>query len=378
VNHLLRIGQPCAAAYVRRESSGVGTAPRGEADSRFGIRQGASEACNPHRWAHRGGRSCFPPPAAGIQKNGLAFWSNAWARPPAHVTCGPVRCFLGPAVLADQLALLNHQGMGDPRLLADPGFRQAASFSEVLAPCSRVALPDHRCKIETDNTPWTTTAARGRKHQNWPAATRLHHKFAVTMAKTVITRLVQLDRRRAPRHREGAAGPFTLPVLAGPLQPGKWTGCGQGAELGITARMQRKLERRHTEPMRSGTERAAASPRRQPTIDGGRSGGGIEVRRVLLTDPVVTDPVVIVGAGPARFLASVLKNTKYMDLPVTLLDAVYSDLEPGVPWRGPDALRARCPSIQIASPRLCCASLAQPPAECWGFRVNGRDLFRCR
>ncbi|WP_233830621.1 FAD-dependent monooxygenase [Synechococcus sp. SynAce01] len=86
---------------------------------------------------------------------------------------------------------------------------------------------------------------------------------------------------------------------------------------------------------------------------------------------MVTDPVVIVGAGPAgASLALVLAER---GLPVTLLDAV-NDLErvfrgEGLMPCGLDALD------QIASPALL-ASLPSRPLSGWGFRVNGRDLFR--
>jgi len=141
------------------------------------------------------------------------------------------------------------------RLLADPGFA-SRSFSEVLDLLG-VALPDHRCKIETDNTPWTRPL-QGVGTPKLARGDKMHHKFAVIDGKTVITGSFNWSPAAAHANDEA------LLVVHSPVLAAHFTRemdrMWQGAELGITARMQRKLERRHR-TCGSGTERAAASPR---------------------------------------------------------------------------------------------------------------------
>ena len=132
---------------------------------------------------------------------------------------------------------------------ADPGFA-SRSISEVLDLLG-VALPDRFCKLEAGNQPLpkplkgigTPRLARGDK---------LHHKFAVIDNKTVITGSFNWSPSAAHTNDE------TLMVIESPQLAAHFTRemdrMWRGAELGITARMRRKLKRQ-TRKCGSGTER---------------------------------------------------------------------------------------------------------------------------
>ena len=127
----------------------------------------------------------------------------------------------------------------DIRLLADPSFA-SRSFSEVLDLLG-VELPDRFCKLEADNRPLisplqtvgTPRLARGDK---------LHHKFAVIDNKTVITGSFNWSPSAAHTNDE------TLLVIHSPLLAKHFTRemdrMWRGAELGITQRMSRKVEKK--------------------------------------------------------------------------------------------------------------------------------------
>ena len=114
-----------------------------------------------------------------------------------------------------------------------------SSFSEVLDLLG-VTLPDHNCKVETGNQPFdepheavgTPRLARGDK---------LHHKFAVIDNKTVITGSFNWSPSAAHTNDE------TLLVIHSPQLAKHFTRemdrLWNGAELGITPHIQRKLDR---------------------------------------------------------------------------------------------------------------------------------------
>ena len=132
---------------------------------------------------------------------------------------------------------------------ADPGFA-SRSISEVLDLLG-VALPDRFCKLEAGNQPLpkplkgigTPRLARGDK---------LHHKFAVIDNKTVITGSFNWSPSAAHTNDE------TLLVIHSPELAAHFTRemdrMWRGAELGVSARMRRKLKRQ-TRKCGSGTER---------------------------------------------------------------------------------------------------------------------------
>ena len=124
------------------------------------------------------------------------------------------------------------------RLVADPGFA-SRPFSEVLDLLG-VTLPDHTCKVETGNQPLeqalrevgTPRLARGDK---------LHHKFAVIDNKTVITGSFNWSPSAAHTNDE------TLLVIHSTQLAKHFTRemdrLWDTAEMGITPRIQRKLDR---------------------------------------------------------------------------------------------------------------------------------------
>ena len=136
------------------------------------------------------------------------------------------------------------------RLVADPGFA-SRPFSEVLDLLG-VALPDQDCKVERGNQPLdqplkgvgTPRLARGDK---------LHHKFAVIDNKTVITGSVNWSPAAAHTNDE------TLLAIRSPQLAAHFTRemdrLWRSAELGITPRIRRKLDRQRSK-CGSGAERS--------------------------------------------------------------------------------------------------------------------------
>ena len=124
------------------------------------------------------------------------------------------------------------------RLLADPGFA-SRSFSEVLDLLG-VALPDRFCKLEAGNQP-LTKPLKGIGTPRLARGDKLHHKFAVIDNKTVITGSFNWSPSAAHTNDE------TLLVIESPQLAAHFLRemdrMWRGAELGITARMQRKLDR---------------------------------------------------------------------------------------------------------------------------------------
>ena len=136
-------------------------------------------------------------------------------------------------VLAEQMA-----AHVDIRLLADPGFA-SRSFSEVLDLLG-VELPDRLCKLEAGNRPFKTplqTVGTPRLAR----ADKLHHKFAVIDNKRVITGSFNWSPAAAHTNDE------TLLVIHSPKLAAHFTRemnrMWRSAELGITPRIKRKLER---------------------------------------------------------------------------------------------------------------------------------------
>jgi phosphatidylserine/phosphatidylglycerophosphate/cardiolipin synthase-like enzyme len=139
------------------------------------------------------------------------------------------------------------------RLIADPSFA-SRSFSEVLDLLG-VALPDRNCKLEGNNQPFK----KGLKSVGTPRLARgdkLHHKFAVIDNKKVITGSFNWSPAAAHTNDE------TLLVIESHQVAAHFTQemdrMWRGAELGITARMRRKLKRQ-TRKCGSGEKRQQAN-----------------------------------------------------------------------------------------------------------------------
>ena len=132
---------------------------------------------------------------------------------------------------------------------ADPGFA-SRSISEVLDLLG-VALPDRFCKLETSNQP-LTKPLKGISTPRLARGDKLHHKFAVIDNNTVITGSFNWSPSAAHTNDE------TLLVIHSPELAAHFTRemdrMWRGAELGVSARMRRKLKRQ-TRKCGSGTER---------------------------------------------------------------------------------------------------------------------------
>ena len=136
------------------------------------------------------------------------------------------------------LALIREQGV-QIRVLVDPGFAQR-SYYEWLD-LKGLAMADHRCRLEAGNNPWETPL----KTVGTPRLSRgdkLHHKFAVIDGKTVITGSFNWSPAAAHTNDE------TLLVIDSPTLAAHFTRemdrLWQRAELGITKRLQRKLDKK--------------------------------------------------------------------------------------------------------------------------------------
>ena len=139
--------------------------------------------------------------------------------------------------IANRLETLARRGV-NIRLLVDPGFA-TRNYSELLDLAGAVR-PDRRCRIEAGNKPWPPgladvgipRLARGDK---------LHHKFAVVDNTTVITGSFNWSPSAAHQNDE------TLLVIKHPKLAAafdrEFGRLWQNAELGITPRLQRLLER---------------------------------------------------------------------------------------------------------------------------------------
>jgi len=135
------------------------------------------------------------------------------------------------------------------RLIADPAFA-SRSYSEVLDLLG-VALPDRFCKIEAANKPFDSPL-KGVGTPRLARGDKLHHKFAVIDNKTVITGSFNWSPSAAHTNDE------TLLMIDSPLLAKHFTRemdrMWRSAELGITPRIQRKLERQRVK-CGSGAER---------------------------------------------------------------------------------------------------------------------------
>ncbi len=124
------------------------------------------------------------------------------------------------------------------RLLADPSFA-SRSFSEVLDLLG-VEIADHFCKLEADNRP-LKTPLRTVGTPKLARGDKLHHKFAVIDNKTVITGSFNWSPAAAHTNDE------TLLVIHSPKLAAHFTRemnrMWRSAELGITPRVKRMLER---------------------------------------------------------------------------------------------------------------------------------------
>ncbi|MCB4389685.1 phosphatidylserine/phosphatidylglycerophosphate/cardiolipin synthase family protein [Synechococcus sp. MU1617] len=235
VNHLLRFHSPELALVFRKEFTQMwGDGPGGEQDSRFGL-QKAKEGVQTVQIGGTRVDALFSPHPKRDANHGLNLLADQLEAARERID---MALFVFSAqqltnVLRDQI----ERGV-EFRLVADPGFA-SRPFSEVLDLLG-VTLPDHSCKVEAGNHP----LQQGLKGIGTPRLARgdkLHHKFAVIDQRKVITGSFNWSPSAAHTNDE------TLLVIHSAKLAAHFTRemdrLWDSAELGITPRIQRKLER---------------------------------------------------------------------------------------------------------------------------------------
>ena len=234
VNHLLRFESPELATLFEREFATLwGDGPGGLSDSRFGLGK------------HNGGAETvqigttsvtvlLAPQSETDPAGGLTMISNALGG--ARRTIDLALFVLSAQNLGNALAERHQQGV-QLRVLVDPGFANR-SFSEVLDLLG-VAMPDRTCKLEAHNRP-LNQGVEGIGSPRLAAGDKLHHKIAVIDDHLVITGSFNWSPSAAHQNDE------TLLLIDSPTLAAHFKRevdrLWRGAELGVTARLARKLE----------------------------------------------------------------------------------------------------------------------------------------
>ena len=235
VNHLLRFQSPELAAVFAAEFGRMwGDGPGGKSDSRFGVAKGEGALQEVMVGPTRVG-VLFAPHRRSDPNQGLLLLEQLLAT--TKKTVDLALFVLSEQGIADALASLQAKGVAI-RLLADPGFANR-SFSEILDLLG-TQLPDRNCKVEASNRPWRKPLD-GVGSPRLAPGDKLHHKLAVIDGRTVITGSFNWSPSAAHQNDE------TLLVIESPLLAKHFTAeinrLWKGAELGITARLQRKQAR---------------------------------------------------------------------------------------------------------------------------------------
>ena len=235
VNHLLSIRSSELAELFRDEFQRMwGDGPGGEQNSQFG-RGKQSPGLESVRVDGVSMNVLFTPHSKQSQEHGLNVIAEQLAAAKRSID-------MALFVFSDQnlTHVLAERKSADVeiRLLADPGFA-SRSFSEVLDLLG-LEIPDHRCKVQAGNHPLKTPL----KTVGTPrlaGSDKLHHKFAVIDNKTVITGSFNWSPTAAHTNDE------TLLVIHSPQLAKHFTQemnrMWRSAELGITPRIQHKLDR---------------------------------------------------------------------------------------------------------------------------------------
>ena len=246
VNHLLSI-QSTELAHLFREEFQIlwGDGPGGLQNSRFG----RGKPSRPVQSVTVEGTRMdvlFAPHSKRSEDHGLQLIAQHLST--AERSIDLALFVFSAQALTDVLARRVQSGLAI-RLLADPGFA-SRSFSEVLDLLG-VALPDRFCKLEQGNRP-LAKALKGVGTPRLARGDKLHHKFAVINNHTVITGSFNWSPSAAHQNDE------TLLVIHSPKLAAHFTReidrMWRGAELGITKRIRRKLERQRAK-CGSGAER---------------------------------------------------------------------------------------------------------------------------
>jgi phosphatidylserine/phosphatidylglycerophosphate/cardiolipin synthase-like enzyme len=235
VNHLLRLRSPELAGLFREEFERMwGDGPGGAPDSRFGL----GKSSGPMRWVQVGDVPVgvlFTPHRSRDEHHGLQLLDDLLASTRSRADLALF--VFSSQQLGNRVSALHDQGVA-LRLLVDPGFSNRY-FSEVLDLLG-LELPDHRCLVQTENQP-RDTPIDGVGTPRLAAGDKLHHKFAVLDDRRVITGSFNWSPSAAHKNDE------TLLVIDSPELAAHFRTevdrLWKGAELGVTARLQRKRER---------------------------------------------------------------------------------------------------------------------------------------
>jgi len=124
------------------------------------------------------------------------------------------------------------------RALVDPGFA-SRSYSELLD-LMGVVLPDQRCSLEAGNAPWQRPIS-GAGSPRLAPGDKLHHKLAVIDNETVVSGSFNWSPSAAHKNDE------TMLIIHSPTLAAHFSRemkrLWQGAELGITPKLERKLNK---------------------------------------------------------------------------------------------------------------------------------------
>ncbi len=235
VNHLLSFKSTELAELFKKEFLLMwGDGPGGAKDSLFGLAKSQPGI----QAAKVGGTRIevlFAPHAKRQKMNGLQFIAKQIETSKQSID---MALFIFSAQALVHKLWEQVQSDVKVRLIPDPSFA-SRSYSEVLDLLG-VALPDHRCKLEVGNKPFAVPL-EGVGTARLASGDKLHHKFAVIDNKKVITGSLNWSPAAAHTNDE------TLLVIHSPLLAKHFTRemdrLWPGAELGVTARMRRKLER---------------------------------------------------------------------------------------------------------------------------------------
>jgi phosphatidylserine/phosphatidylglycerophosphate/cardiolipin synthase-like enzyme len=255
VNHLLRFESGALANLFRQEFARLwGDGPGGAPDSRFGIAKGGG---GPQR-VRIGETSVevlFAPHRRSDPEHGLAWLERQLSTARRSLDLS-LFVFSGQN-LADAMRQPHARGVSI-RLLTDPGFANR-SFSESLDLLG-LSMADHHCRIEADNRPWSKPL-EGVGTPQLASGDKLHHKFAVIDGQRVISGSFNWSPSAAHQNDETLLR-IDSPLLARHFEA-EMNRMWRGAELGITARLHRKLLRRREV---CGSGRQLPSPGTKATI----------------------------------------------------------------------------------------------------------------
>ena len=246
VNHLLRFESPALAALFTADFERMwGDGPGGQQDSRFGQAKHSSPA-QTVLVGNTPVQVLFAPHRRDDPNNGLNLLAATLSQTTRRLD---MALFVFSAQqLTDVIAELQRRRV-QLRLLADAGFA-SRPFSEILDLLG-TSLADRDCKLEAGNKP-LNTAAEGVGIARLPGGDKLHHKVAVIDNRTVISGSFNWSPSAAHQNDE------VLLVIHSPLLAAHFTReidrLWKGAELGITDRLARKLQRGR-ERCGSGVER---------------------------------------------------------------------------------------------------------------------------